>query len=240
MSPDTSRRRRPLLFLHGALGSEEQFFALSRDLRDIAEPILLTFEGHGSQPFDADDFTTERFLAQVKAVLDSCHGDEIDIFGYSLGGYIGLMAALQYPDRVRSVYILATKFYWSHETAERECAMLEPSALLEKSPRFAETLRLRHTAIGWTRNLELTRRLLYRFGSQSPIDPADLPRIASPVRVAVGDNDHLVSIRECAELAHQLPMGDCEVFPRTPHPFERVPFRRLVFSLREWLCTQEV
>jgi hypothetical protein len=43
-----------------------------------------------------------------------------------------------------------------------------------------------------------------------------------------------VSLDECATAVRQLPNGELEVHPRTPHPFEKAPVDRIANSLLEF------
>jgi pimeloyl-ACP methyl ester carboxylesterase len=229
--------RPSLLILHGALGSRCQFDDLADAISDIRRPHAIDFEGHGDAPLHVDAFRGEQFAAQTVKYMDEHSIEQADIFGYSLGGYVGCIIARGHPDRVRSMYMLATKFFWTPEIALRECAVLDPDVLEIRVPTFASTLLSRHRAIGWRRNMELTRDMLLHFGSHPPLTLEDAAAITHPVRIAVGDRDNLVGIDESARLAKAMQQGQLEVLPGTPHPFERVALPRLAYSLREWFSS---
>ena len=68
----------------------------------------------------------------------------IDIFGYSMGGYVALWLARFYPDRVGKIFTLGTKLKWNDEEAEKEIKMLNPEKVELKVPAFAQQLAERH------------------------------------------------------------------------------------------------
>ena len=166
--------------------------------------------------------------------MDGASIDQADVFGYSMGGYVALYLAATSPDRVRRVATLATKLAWTPETAARECALLDAATIRAKVPKFAAALEARHTAAGWEALLTNTAELLRELGSRPRLTNEVLASIRQPARIAVGDRDGTVTIDECVSAVRQLPQGELEVFPRTPHPFEKVPIERLAYSLSEF------
>src|SRR5258706_16149806 len=110
----------PLLLLHGALGSKEQFDPLLPFLSEHVPVHSLSFTGHGSVPLADEPFSIELFCNEVLKWMDQEKIDCIDIFGYSMGGYVGLVLARRHPSRVNRVMTLATKFQWDEATAQRE------------------------------------------------------------------------------------------------------------------------
>lgn len=72
-------------------------------------------------------------------------------------------------------------------------------------------------------------------GAHAPPDDDDLRAIAHPVRLSVGDRDATGSIDECEAALRLLPLGELEVHPATPHPFERAPVERLARSIGDFV-----
>lgn len=226
--------RQSLLMLHGALGSRKQFDVLAERIAPSLHPLQIDFEGHGNEAPLTNTFRPERFVEQVVGFLDREHHGPVHVFGYSLGGYVACMLAHRHPARVLSVMMLATKYYWTPDSAERERAMLDPDGMQVKAPRFAEVLRHRHTAIDWRDNMARTSEMLGYFGSYAPLKDEHIASISARVRVAVGDRDNLVSVEESLALSRTLPFGECEVLPQTHHPFEKVDVERLAYSIEDF------
>lgn len=222
-----------LLLLHGALGSAAQLDPLAGRLASDFAVHRLDFEGHGPLAPPERPYRTERFAENVLAYLDERGLERADIFGYSMGGYVGLWLAATAPERVRALATLGTMLAWSPEVAAAEERKLDPDTIAAKVPRFAELLRARHGDPGWARVLEATAEMMRDLGATPRVDADLLASIRQPVRVMVGDRDEVVSLTESAEAVARLPAGELEVLPGTPHPFERVPAERVAFSLRE-------
>jgi pimeloyl-ACP methyl ester carboxylesterase len=196
-----------LLLLHGALGSRAQLDAVAA-LVSRRRPVLqVEFEGHGSTPARERPFTVDGLVENVIAALDSAGLDRVDVFGYGLGGYVGLALALASPSRVSTITTLGTRFDWDGSTAQDELARLDLAVVRAQAP---EPL-----------------------GERPPLSPGNLARIHHRVRIMVGDRDATVSVEESAAAFRRLPSGELMVLPRTPHPIEQVDVYRLADVLIE-------
>lgn len=225
----------PVLLLHGALGARDQFEAIAQALAPHVTVHTLDFEGHGRAAYAGRVFRTATFAANVLDYLDAHGLDTVDIVGYSMGGYVGLYLARFHPQRVRRLFTLGTKLAWSPAFAAGEVRMLDADRISAKVPAFAETLALRHSAYGWCNVLAATAEMMLALGQAPDICFDDLKSIACPVRIAVGDRDHMVTLDECSEALRMLPQGELQVLPATPHPLEKVSSGRLVAAVMDFL-----
>jgi pimeloyl-ACP methyl ester carboxylesterase len=230
-----------LLLLHGALGASSQFAPLIPLLEDDFELHTLDFEGHGgrdlafgsseSLPTPGGLFSMERFVRNVLDYLERQSITQTHIFGYSMGGYVACLLALRHPQIVSRIVTLGTKYIWTLEVAEREIGYLDVNKILDKVPRFAQTLAERHTALGWKTVVLHTAEMLKVLGRTGGLTPMIMANLQTPVRIMVGDRDNSVSIEESADLYRALPHGELEVLPGTRHELERVPVERLADSI---------
>ncbi len=164
----------PILLLHGALGAQDQFDALAARLSENYAVHRLNFSGHGPDTVMPEAFLPEVFVNDVLQYLAERELDSVNIFGYSMGGYIALMLALRHPERVSAVLTLGTKMDWNPEAAAREAAMLNPDKILEKVPAFAKALQQRHGESRWRTVLEKTAGMMQYLGEHCPLDEAAL------------------------------------------------------------------
>ena len=188
----------------------------------------LEFPGHGSTPLEnADEFRLTQFVDVMAARLSLIEGPPPLLFGYSMGGYVGLALASRSPRAFRGIVTLGTKFDWNPASAEREAARLDPVVIASKVPKFAAMLAARH-AVGWESVVCRTAALL-RANGEAPLLTVDvLERISVPVCVAVGETDDTVSVAESQTAADLMPRGYCVTLVETPHPIERVSVARIV------------
>ncbi len=224
----------PILLLHGALYTKEEFAPLAGEMSAWATVHSLNFPGHGGMPIPDDSFSMGYFAESVLEYLRDAGLERVNIFGYSMGGYVGLYLARHYPEYVNRLCTLGTKLQWDEGTASREVGMLNPEKILEKVPQFAEVLIKRHGEEDWRTLMEKTAGLLQGLGRGEGLTPDDFSQVTTPVRLGLGDRDMMISIEETVERYRQLPNGELLILPGTPHQLERVYVGRLHHELREF------
>ena len=220
-----------LLLLHGALGSKSQFSSLIPLLEDTFQIHTLDFEGHGTLPPRDRAFRLNHFAENVLDYLNENSLGSADVFGYSMGGHVGLYLAKIHPGRINRVFTLATKFLWTPEGADREAASLEADSILKRAPLLARALEERHAVSGWKNVLEKTREMFLEQGKNNILPLEDMGQIPHIVRIGIGDRDKMVSIEESVKAYLSLPRGELQIFPGTPHPLEKVPLPNLVHAM---------
>lgn len=95
----------PLVMLHGGIGASETLAPLVPAF--ARRVILADLQGHGRTP-DVDRPLRPALMADDIASLASHLGhDQIDLFGYSLGGAVALRTAIQHPGLVRRLVLVS-------------------------------------------------------------------------------------------------------------------------------------
>ncbi|WP_299706515.1 alpha/beta fold hydrolase [uncultured Pontibacter sp.] len=229
-----------LLLLHGALGSATTLQPLQQLLEPYYTVHTLNFTGHGGTDLSADAFSIEAFAEDTLRYLEEQDLQTVDIFGYSMGGYVALYLALQHPARVGRIFTLATKFAWSPETAAKEVKMLQPQKIEEKVPAFATVLAERHSPTDWREVMTRTADMMQALGRQPLLTEAALAQLDKPVRVSVGDRDNMVGIQETVWAYQQLPQASLLVMPDTRHPLDQVELQRLQWEIRQFFSEHVV
>ena len=223
-----------LIILHGSLGSSSQFYPMIPLLKDKYDVHTLDFEGHGNSPPKDRPFRSKYFAENVLSYMKENAIKAADIFGHSMGGHIGLVLARFFPDRVKRVFTLGTKFVWTPEIAEKENVFLDPHKIEEKVPKYAMELKRRHLASGFERILEKTREMNVNIGREIVLTDEDIGKIKRRVRLGMGDRDYMVSIEETVHVYRLLQKGELQIFPGTPHPIEKVSLSTLTHSIMDF------
>ena len=221
-----------LLLLHGAIGAADQLKPLAAELGKDFTIHTLDFSGHGGKPFPDGPYAISLFAEDVLAYIDSLGLDKMAIFGYSMGGYVGMWLALHHPVRVHKLVTLATKFHWDPDIARRETQMINPQKILEKVPAFARALEQRHQPNSWKIVLERTAAMLTDLGERPPLSPGACKTITVPTLLLLGDSDKMVSLEETQAVYESIPGARLEILPGTPHPIEQVDVIMLGDRLR--------
>jgi pimeloyl-ACP methyl ester carboxylesterase len=110
MYVETHGAGRPLILLHGGLGSGEMFGPVLATLAEHHQVIAPDLQGHGrtadiDRPFDLDLMADD-----IAALIDHLGLDEPDLVGYSLGGGVAFRTAVKYPHKVRKLVLESTYF----------------------------------------------------------------------------------------------------------------------------------
>src|SRR5215204_4212514 len=97
---ETHGAGRPMILLHGGLGSGEMFGPTLPALAEHHRVILVDLQGHG-RTADIDRPIDVRLMADdIAALIDHLGLDQPDLVGYSLGGGVALHTAAKYPAKV--------------------------------------------------------------------------------------------------------------------------------------------
>src|SRR5688572_28937382 len=225
-----------IILLHGALGSSEQLIELDELLQDTFNVHRINFSGHGGLPVPNDGFSMELFERDITNYMESRKIESAFFFGYSMGGYVALSYFKKNPQRVKSIFTLATKFDWNPESAKREISFLDPEKTESRVPQFARQLEKCHEPSDWKLIMKLTSGFITSLGNDH-LESGDFNMIQCPVRLAVGDRDKMVSIEATHAVYKELPLGSLLVMPCTPHPIELCDTSRLANELKQFFVT---
>src|SRR5262249_30275033 len=98
---ETHGAGRPMILLHGGLGSGEMFGPILPALTEGHQVIAPDLQGHG-RTADIDRPIDVRLMADdIAALIQHPRLDKPDPVGYSLGGGVALQTAIKYPAMVR-------------------------------------------------------------------------------------------------------------------------------------------
>lgn len=223
-----------LVLLHGAIGSHEQLRPLRNELLSSFHTHSFNFAGHGGAEMP-ETFSIAFFAQQVYDWVKKKQLEKVSIFGYSMGGYVGMCLARTHPEIIASVVTLATKFDWNPQTAAKEVKQLQPAVIEQKLPKFAEQLKERHKPHDWKMVLQKTADMLTQMGEDNPLTASDYQSISCPTLLMLGDRDKMISLDETIAVYRQLPNAQLAVLPNTPHPIEMMNVDLLKFVLEGFM-----
>ena len=102
---ETHGAGRPLILLHGGLGSGEMFGPVLPQLAERHQVVTVDLQGHG-RTADIDRPIDVRLMAgDIAALIDHLELASPDVVGFSLGGGVALQTAAQYPAKVRRLVV---------------------------------------------------------------------------------------------------------------------------------------
>jgi pimeloyl-ACP methyl ester carboxylesterase len=104
---ETRGAGRPLILLHGGLGSGEMFRPVLPTLAERHQVIAVDLQGHG-RTADIDRPIDMRLMADdIAALIGHLGLDKPDLAGYSLGGGVALHTAAKYPAVVGRLVVVS-------------------------------------------------------------------------------------------------------------------------------------
>jgi pimeloyl-ACP methyl ester carboxylesterase len=104
---ETHGQGRPLILLHGGLGSGEMFGPVLPQLAERHQVIAVDLQGHG-RTADIDRPLDIRLMADdIAALIDHLRLVAPDVVGYSLGGGVAFQTAARHPAKVRRLVMVS-------------------------------------------------------------------------------------------------------------------------------------
>jgi len=104
---ETHGAGRPMILLHGGLGSGEMFGPILPTLAENHQVIAVDLQGHG-RTADIDRPLDIRLMADdVAALIDHLGLEKPDVVGYSLGGGVAFFTAVNHPEKVGKLVMAA-------------------------------------------------------------------------------------------------------------------------------------
>jgi pimeloyl-ACP methyl ester carboxylesterase len=181
--------------------------------------------------------TIEQMGADAIAFIRALGLERVDLFGFSLGGGVAQMVALQAPELVRRMILAGTGPRGGggidQITKIAVIAYLKAGLTLSDPrnflffPRTAEGKRaasdyfnrLKERTHNRDKRISMQARIAQlkaiRHAGQS--EPDDLSLITQPVLVANGDHDLMVDSSHSADMARRLPNAKLKIYPNSGH-----------------------
>jgi esterase len=102
---NSETHRRPLLLLHGLLGSMDNWRAQAKWLAQSRPIITVDLRNHGHSPHLVG-MSYKQMALDIIAVLEHEKLACIDLLGHSMGGKVAMWLALHYPDRIARLIVV--------------------------------------------------------------------------------------------------------------------------------------
>jgi aminoacrylate hydrolase len=222
----------PTLLLAGLGGKGSSWGSHQESFAESFRTIVPDHRGTGESSKPPDGYTITQHAADMAALLRALRATPAHIVGVSTGGAIAMAMALDHPETVRSLTLVASwgrsDDYLKHLFAMRKQVLLG----LDQSVSIALTLHLLHSPRylheNWPQILETERRL-----SSASIDVAisasridmvmshdvldRLRNIRVPTMIMVGEDDVLTPPHLSSELLEHMSGAEFHLIPQCGH-----------------------
>ena len=212
---DTVGAGDPLVLLHGGLCTNETWAAQMPAFAERFQVIAPERRAHGHTPDVEGPLTYDAMAADTIGFLDSVVGGPAHLVGWSDGGIVGLLVAMERPDLVRKLVVISANYDLAGVVPEAEAQMGQMAPDGPETEMFRSLYQLHspdgpeHWPVAFGKALEMMAR-------EPHIPVEDLARIAAPTLVLAGDDD-IVSLAHTVSLFEALPDADLAIVPRTTH-----------------------
>ncbi len=99
----------PLVLVHGwSFDGEMNFFPIIPTLSERFRVIVPDHRNHGKSDRIRGSFEIDDLAVDIVGVLDELGYDEVDLFGFSMGGMAAQVIAHRHPERVRRLILAGT------------------------------------------------------------------------------------------------------------------------------------
>lgn len=97
-----------ILFIHGLLGSHENWTHLVDRLDDDHRVVIPDLFGHGASAKPVGDYSLGSHAAILRDLMDHLGIQRVTLVGHSLGGGIAMQFCYLFPERVEALVLVAT------------------------------------------------------------------------------------------------------------------------------------
>lgn len=105
---ETYGRGRPVLLLHGWLGSWALWRSTIEELGKEFRTYALDFWGFGEAGEQGSDFSVDNFVSLVNLFMDRLGIVKAPLVGHSMGGTVSLAASVRFPEKVVKVVVIGS------------------------------------------------------------------------------------------------------------------------------------
>lgn len=208
----------PLLLMHGGLADASGFAFQTPAFAERYRVIVPDRRGHGRTPDVDGPITYDVMADDTIAFMEALGTGPAHLLGWSDGGDVGLLVAIERPDLVRDLVVIGANFSAEGLTPEAAAAF-DPDSPATIVPGMREMWKA--AAIDPDK-FDVVLDKMVRCWNEYAIPPADLARIAVPTLVMVGDDD-ISRFEHTIELFETLPDAQLAVIPGASHlaPIEK-------------------
>lgn len=196
----------PVLLLHG---NGQDISSMRHQITHLAtryQVVAPDSRGHGQSELGAGRLTDEQMADDMNALLEQLSLKQVFVLGWSDGGIIGLLLAINHPNKVGKLAVMG---------ANLNPAGAYPRALAWVAPQDQQAKAMianGDTSQPWP----LYRQHFDLLGKQPNIPVARLKSISAPTLVMAGDKD-VIRDAHTLEIFHAIPQAHLCIFPGATH-----------------------
>jgi pimeloyl-ACP methyl ester carboxylesterase len=162
---------------------------------------------HGFTSYREESINFKYQLREAIAYLENVVKEPAHIVGWSDGGIIGLMVAIQRPDLVKSLVAIGANFHYDGTLGDFEIGEISAEDRAEYAIYSPDPVEMQDV---------IYQRFMKMWPSEPDISMEEIKKIQCPVLVMAGDDD-VIRHAHTIELFEALPLGQLAIVPGTSH-----------------------
>jgi 3-oxoadipate enol-lactonase len=244
-------RGEPLILIHGLADDHRAWRRALPDLLLRHRVLMYDLRGHGGSSLGNPDGTLAQLGADLASFMEAIGVDKADVAGFSLGGTIAMRMAIDHPEKVERLVLVATSSRVGRSAADwyrRRVEMVE-----QEDPELRATMDRDTADVYAQAPSELDDGLLIRRQSTAdprgygnacaamaalnaaPLDP-ELGRISAPTLIVASELDRHCPPKAAEIIAAGIKGSRMEIMPGAGHPIPVEKPGELAGSMNSFLA----
>ncbi len=215
-----------VVLVHGLGGRSEDWSNLAPYLARagfrVFMPDLVGF-GRSDRPADFS-YSVRDQAAVVMAFMDALGLQQVELGGWSMGGWIAELIAVEHPERVRRLMLfdaagLDAKPQWDTGlfTPDTAAQLAQLDALLMPHPPPVPAFMVRDILRISRRNGWVVKRAMASMLTAQDVTDNLLPHLKMPVLIVWGSLDHITPLNQAQTMHKLIPQSELDVFDGCGH-----------------------
>jgi pimeloyl-ACP methyl ester carboxylesterase len=202
---------KPVLLLHGGLVSSDYWSFQVPSIAKTHKVIVVDSRGHGRSSMSQQPLSYELMASDIIGLMDYLKLDRTSVVGWSDGGIIGMLLAIQHPDRMDKLFTFGSNYNRSGYKSEPGDSIMAKRFMSQVQENYR---RLSPTPEGF---FKLRSALTKMYGVEPDLKPEDLKKIQEPTIIACGEYEQFIKREHFEELARIIPNAKLVVIPNVGH-----------------------
>ena len=203
--------KEPVILLHGGLVSSDYWSFEVPLLSRTHKVIIVDSRGHGRSTMTDEPFSYNLMASDVLQLMDYLKLKKVSIVGWSDGGIIGLILAIQHPERINKLFTFGANFNSSGYKSEPSDTTLAARFMAQVQANYR---RVSPTPDGFP---QLRKAIGKMYSTEPDLKPADIQTIKAPTVIACGEYEQFIKREHFDTLAHLIPGAKLVVLPNVGH-----------------------
>lgn len=201
----------PVILLHGGLVSSDYWSFQVPMLAKRHKVIVVDSRGHGRSSMSHQPLSYELMASDVLSLMDYLKLNRTSIVGWSDGGIIGLLLAMQRPDRVEKLFTYGSNYNRSGYKTESQDSVMAARFMSRVQENYR---RLSPTPEGFS---DLRAALGKMYAIEPDLKVEELKAIQAPTVIACGEYEQFIKREQFEELTRLVPNAKLVVIPNVGH-----------------------